>query len=98
MRGSQFFPREIWSGLDKSFLIQRHTAIQPCGVGNSAGHDKNMFDVGCLDVPSLIVSPADTLQAIASLQRYHFGVWTKRNRGCFLNATDQIARHGVSQA
>ena len=67
MRGGQFFPREIWSGLDKSFLIQRHTAIQPCGVGNSAGHDKNMFDVGRLDVPSLIVSPADTLQAIASL-------------------------------
>ena len=57
-----------------------------------------MSNVARFELPSLIVSPTDAFEALVSLEGHNFGVRTKHNGGCFLDAPDQITRHGVGQS
>src|SRR5260370_7501136 len=64
--GGQILRRQVWSGLDESFGVQRNTPIQPVRIGPRSSHDEHVADVVGLDLPRLIVPPPDAFQMLAS--------------------------------
>src|SRR5215813_9808836 len=72
--GVQIFARQSRSGLDEAFVIKRHAAIEPTRVGDGAGHDEDMAYVARLNLPGLVVPPANALEVVAAFKRHDLGM------------------------
>lgn len=57
---------------DKTIRVERDAAVEPAGIWNGACHNEDMADVVQLDIPGLIVPPANTLEVIIPLKRNDF--------------------------
>ena len=57
-----------------------------------------MADAVGLDAPGLVVAPAHALEVTVPLEAHDLRVHVAGDGGMILDATDQVARHGVGQA
>src|SRR5215475_3175465 len=64
-RGCQISLREIRTGLDKIFSVERDTAVEPASSRKRARHEKNMSYVASLD-SSTLVAPAHMLEMLSA--------------------------------
>src|SRR5262245_33342166 len=74
VRRREIFARQVRARLDEALGIECDTAMEPVRIWCRAGHDEDMADVMCFDVPRLTVSPVHTLQMIRSFERRDFCV------------------------
>jgi hypothetical protein len=80
---AQIFWRQIGTCLNEAFSVKRDAAIKPTGVRIAACHNEHMADVVLLNLPSLIVSPANGFEVIASFERHELGVRAQYDRRLF---------------
>jgi hypothetical protein len=59
MRYGQIVLRQIRPRFDEPFRIERDAAVEPAGVWNGSCHNEDVADVARLDVPGLVVPPAN---------------------------------------
>src|SRR5215207_2112788 len=94
---AQIFWRQIRSRLNEAFNIERDTAIEPTGVRIGSRHDEHVADIVLLDLPSLIVSPANGFEVIASFERHDLGVREQYDRRGLFDPANKISGHALSQ-
>src|SRR5260370_15963554 len=88
----EIFLRQVPSGLDETFRIERDTAIQPTGVGFGPRHQKYVPNI-LTRYRARAVAPPHTLKMSVSLKSHDLGSRLDLDCWGLLDASNQVSRH-----
>src|SRR5216684_4387409 len=86
------FLRQVPSGLDETFRIERDTAIQPTGVRVGPRHQEYVLKI-LTRYRARTVAPPHTLKMFGSLKSHDLGSRPDLDCWVLLDASNQVSRH-----
>jgi hypothetical protein len=98
VRVDQIFRRQIGTGFDEAFVVERDAVVEPICIRVGSSHDEYVRNALVLGFACLIVPPRHSFQVVAALNINKLCMCEQRDVGCFFDPADQVFRHRVSQA